>query len=64
MATTKAYYNLSITADSEQKCLEKMKAVSTLIKSLDHEDLLLLAKTASETPDFVKKAKPYLPMLL
>jgi len=56
-------YNLKVTADTEQKCLEKIMAASDIIKSLPHDDLMLLADIAKKKPNFVQKAKPYMNML-
>lgn len=52
-------YNFKVTADTEQKCLEKVTAASDIIKALPHDDLIYLADLAKKKPNFVKKAKPY-----
>jgi len=55
--------NFTVTADTDQKCNEKLQAAADIIKALSHEDLLFLAKTAKSKPDFVAKAKPFVGML-
>lgn len=55
--------NFTVTAASDEKCFEALKALETLVTKLPHDDLLLLADTASKKPNFVSKAKQYLKYL-
>lgn len=49
----------TVNAASEEKCVEALKALSTLVTKLPHDDLVFLADLASKKPNFVSKAKPY-----
>ena len=50
---------LKFNTDSEQKGIEKMKAIVSLINNLDHDDLLYLSQLSERKKGWVKKAKPY-----
>lgn len=55
-----ATYNFTITKPTKEQCKEAMQAASDLVKSLKHEDLLLLANAAKTKPHLIETARPFL----
>lgn len=53
-------YNFTISKPTDKECLEAMTAASDLVKSLKHEDLLLLANAAKTKPHLIETARPFL----
>lgn len=53
----------TVTADTDEKCTEKLIAAQDILKALPHDDLIYLADLAKKKPNFVKAAKPYVKYL-
>jgi hypothetical protein len=56
MPVTKTY-NLNITQDSDERCLNTMKAITAIMKKLSYSDIQLLAKAIQEKPEFINTAR-------
>lgn len=55
--------NFTVTADTDQKCTEKLVAAQDILKAIPHDDLIFLASLAKKKPNFVQAAKPYVKYL-
>ncbi|GEM_PF-6602283 len=55
--------NFTVTAATDEKCLEALKALQTLVTKLPHDDLIYLADLAAKKPNFLPQAKPYIKYL-
>lgn len=52
-------YLFKVEAATEKTCAEAMQAAADIVKSVPHDDLIWLAKTAKAKPGLVAKARGY-----